>query len=140
MQALIKNKTVIKFPYSLDDLKKDNPDVSFPAVPPVELLQEYGIYEVDVTAMPIYDQTMQRVEADGPTLIDDRWVESWKIIDLTSEEIEILLNRQKEELADKRRRAYQREADPLFFEWQRGESTQQQWLGKIEEIKNRISS
>jgi len=36
-----------------------------------------------------------------------------------------------------RKAAYQAEADPLFFKWQRGESTQQEWLDKIADIRNR---
>lgn len=36
-----------------------------------------------------------------------------------------------------RKAAYQSEADPLFFKWQRGESTQGAWLDKIAEIRNR---
>lgn len=33
--------------------------------------------------------------------------------------------------------AYQTESDPLFFQWQRGESTQQAWLDKVAEIQAR---
>lgn len=36
-----------------------------------------------------------------------------------------------------RKSAYQQEADPLYFKWQRGESTQQAWLDKIAEIRQR---
>lgn len=36
-----------------------------------------------------------------------------------------------------RKAAYQAEADPLFFKWQRGESTQEAWLDKIADIRNR---
>ena len=36
-----------------------------------------------------------------------------------------------------RRAAYQLEADPLFFKAQRGESTEQVWLDKIEAIRQR---
>jgi hypothetical protein len=36
-----------------------------------------------------------------------------------------------------RKAAYQAEADPLFFKWQRGESTEQAWLDKIAEIRAR---
>lgn len=36
-----------------------------------------------------------------------------------------------------RKAAYQTEADPLFFKWQRGESTQEAWLDKIADIRNR---
>lgn len=38
-----------------------------------------------------------------------------------------------------RRGAYAAEADPLFFKWQRGEATQQQWLDKVAEIRARYS-
>jgi hypothetical protein len=34
--------------------------------------------------------------------------------------------------------AYAKEADPIFFKWQRGEATEQEWLDKIEEIKERF--
>lgn len=37
-----------------------------------------------------------------------------------------------------RQTAYQKEADPLFFKWQRGEATEADWLTKIEEIKTRF--
>lgn len=37
----------------------------------------------------------------------------------------------------KREATYTVESDPVFFKWQRGEATQQQWLDKIEEIKLR---
>ena len=33
--------------------------------------------------------------------------------------------------------AYRNEADPLFFKYQRGEATEQEWLDKIEEIRAR---
>jgi hypothetical protein len=34
--------------------------------------------------------------------------------------------------------AYRAEADPLFFKWQRGEGTEQEWLDKVTEIRNRF--
>ena len=33
--------------------------------------------------------------------------------------------------------AYQTESDPLFFQWQAGEITEQEWLDKRAEIKTR---
>ena len=38
-----------------------------------------------------------------------------------------------------RANAYKQESDPIFFKWQRGEATQQEWLDKIAEIKQRWS-
>lgn len=37
-----------------------------------------------------------------------------------------------------RQSAYQAEADPLFFKYQRGEATEQEWLDKVAEIKARF--
>lgn len=39
---------------------------------------------------------------------------------------------------EQRRAAYASESDPVFFRWQRGEATQQEWLDKIAEIKTRF--
>jgi hypothetical protein len=41
------------------------------------------------------------------------------------------------EAKSNRSAAYTAEADPLFFKYQRGEATEQEWLGKIEEIRAR---
>lgn len=38
-----------------------------------------------------------------------------------------------------RAEAYRLESDPIFFQWQRGEKTQQEWLDKVAEIKQRYS-
>lgn len=37
----------------------------------------------------------------------------------------------------KRALAYQAESDPLYFKWKRGEATEEDWLEKIQEIKDR---
>ena len=42
-----------------------------------------------------------------------------------------------EEPRRQRRAAFQAESDPLFFEWQRGEGTEQAWLEKVAEIRAR---
>lgn len=36
-----------------------------------------------------------------------------------------------------RRNAYRDESDPLFFDYQRGEKTKEEWMAKIAEIKSR---
>lgn len=38
---------------------------------------------------------------------------------------------------EQRRTAYQVESDPLFFQWQRGEGTEQAWKDKVAEIQAR---
>lgn len=42
-----------------------------------------------------------------------------------------------EEIDALRKAAYQAEADPLFFKYQRGEATREEWLAKVDEIRAR---
>ena len=35
-----------------------------------------------------------------------------------------------------RRQAYQNDSDPLFFGWQRGENTEQDWLDAVQAVKD----
>ena len=35
-----------------------------------------------------------------------------------------------------RQAAYQRDADPLFFGWQRGDNTEQEWLDAVQAVKD----
>ena len=42
------------------------------------------------------------------------------------------------ECIDKRKQAYLSEADGLFFDYQRGENTKEEWENKIAEIKARF--
>lgn len=43
---------------------------------------------------------------------------------------------EQELLKSTRREAYQREADPLFFGWQRGDNTKQEWLDAVQAVKD----
>jgi hypothetical protein len=43
----------------------------------------------------------------------------------------------KEEQGFYRQSAYTSEADPLFFKWQAGEATEEEWLAKRQEIRDR---
>lgn len=49
----------------------------------------------------------------------------------------VLTEREKRKAQSERQAAYVNESDPLFFGWQRGENTEQEWLNKIEEIRTR---
>jgi hypothetical protein len=79
------------------------------------------------------------------------WVSTNPIIEITEiEVIETQGYRQKsqDEIDEENRQfvesnkraraaAYKEESDPLFFKAQRGEATTEEWLAKIEEIRNR---
>ena len=58
--------------------------------------------------------------------------------DAVAAEIERLIPMEQAKHAEaSRKAAYIAEADPLFFKWQAGEGTQEEWQAKREEIRQR---
>jgi hypothetical protein len=68
MYAKINGETVIKFPYSVGQLRKDNPNVSFPKNITDGVFNKYGVKKVHTLEDPTYDALTQKVvQADTPT-------------------------------------------------------------------------
>lgn len=137
MQALIQNSTVTTYPYSFGQLKRDNPQTSFPADPSVELLESYGVYEVAQGDQPAHDPATHRIEEGTPVLVEGVWTQAWSVIALTDEELTQQQAEHAAQVEAQRAEAYRNESDPLFFKSQRGEATEQEWLDKVAEIKAR---
>lgn len=138
MYALITNQVLEKYPYSISDLKKDNPQTSFPDEVLESTLTEWNVFPVTSFEVPDYDATSQRVEESTPVLVNGQWTQVWNVASLSSEEVLQMQNESAEQIRQQRQSAYQAEADPLFFKWQRKETTEQEWLDKVTEIKNRF--
>lgn len=136
MYVLVKDKTVVKYPYSIGELKQDNPQTSFPATIPDSVLAEYGVYPVIPADRPEVDHTKNVVE-EVPNLIKGQWYQDFKVVDATPEEIQERVDAEIARKETLRLEAYRNESDPLFFKWQRGEATEQEWKDKIAEIKER---
>lgn len=88
MYVLAPNQTVEKFPYSIGDLRKDNPQTSFPKNPSVAMLASYNVFPVVSTGAQ-YDQATQVATQDGCAYSQDRqrWEATWTVRDKTAEEI-----------------------------------------------------
>jgi hypothetical protein len=120
--------------YSIGQLRKDNPQVSFPQDIPADTLAEYNVYPVTPAEPPAHTETEVVEDAGYLQLADSSWKQAWRVRPMTEQELQELAQQKDEQ----RRYAYQTEADPLFFKWQRGEGTQQEWLDKVVEIKDRF--
>ena len=70
----------------------------------------------------------------GETIVRELTAE--ELADITITETERIA-RQNAETQTNRRGAFQTEADPLYFAWQRGEATEEDWLAKCDEIRAR---
>ena len=86
MYVLAPNAVIEKYPYSIGDLRRDNPQTSFPAKPTDALLAEYGVFPVSRTDIPVVDYTQAVTEAD-PQQINGKWVQVWTVSNRTAAEI-----------------------------------------------------
>jgi hypothetical protein len=126
--------------YSIGQLRRDNPQVSFPKNIPDDTLAEYSVYPLTLTDQPTYDQATHRIEEGTPVLVDSAWTQAWNVIALTAEEIAQKQADHAAQVETQRAEAYRNESDPVFFKSQRGEATHQEWLDKVAEIKARYPS
>lgn len=88
MYAKIVDGQVNKYPYSILELRKDNPQVSYPENPNEEVLNSLGIFSIVPENPPTYKQATQRCDRVLPTFQNGRWVETWQISELSDIEKE----------------------------------------------------
>ena len=86
MYVKIANNEVEEFPYTLDQLKRDNPNVSFPQTISSETLASYNVFPVTLTEPPAHDQLVELVTTANPTLVDGVWTQAWTKVNRTEEE------------------------------------------------------
>ena len=85
MYLRIKNNEII-YPYSIQQLKLDEYNISFPSNLTNEILESYGLYNVVTTPKP-NDYTKDIVEGT-PILEDGVYKQNWVISDASQSEID----------------------------------------------------
>jgi len=75
------------YPYSASQLRRDNPQTSFPKAPTDELLATFNVFPVKPTEQPEFDPMTQRLEEGAPVLQSGEWVQVWNVTALTAEEV-----------------------------------------------------
>ena len=87
MHVKITNGSVDTYPYNVGQLRRDNPNTSFPKQIPDEMLENYGVYTIVYTDTPIVDNRTQNLTQDAtPSLVDGAWTIGWTTSSKTSEE------------------------------------------------------
>jgi hypothetical protein len=135
MHAKIENGVIVEYP--IINLLQYIPNSSLP----VDLTNDNALPEgyvyVNFSPLPEYDNKTQRIIQTLPIFVENKWVMNYEVVNLTQEEIDALLNQQQQYVKEQKFQAYKQESDPLFFKAQRGESTMEEWLAKVNEIKER---
>lgn len=75
-----------RWPYSLAQLRADEPSRSFSVSPSAAELAHYDVFRVQPKQQPEYDPATHRVAEVQPALVDGQWVQQWQIVELTQAE------------------------------------------------------
>jgi len=86
MHVLVNNGNVENYPYTIGNLRRDNPHTSFPKKPSDELLENFGMFRVTKVDRPEYDHTKNIAEGN-PVQINGVWTQVWDVTDASAEEI-----------------------------------------------------
>ena len=111
MYVKVTNGVVEKYPYSIGELRKDNPTVSFPKNPGNDLLAEWNVFPVQPQNPPAFNQANQNCDRVNPTLQNGVWVETWSVTSASSDEI----NRRSVEMSAQVRA--QRDSELMRSDW-----------------------
>ena len=88
MFVKITSGSVEKYPYSVGDLRRDNPNTSFPKTVREATMASFGMYPVGYEAAPAYDPLTHRLQHSSvPSLVDGEWKLIKTVVALTADQI-----------------------------------------------------
>lgn len=74
------------YPYALQRLPRDFPNVSFMQPYEANDLAQFGVFAVSSVTKPEHDRMTQRVAEIAPEKQGGAWVQRWQVVDLTDAE------------------------------------------------------
>jgi hypothetical protein len=77
-----------RWPYSVQQLRLDEPSRSISVSPRAEELAHYGVFRVVPQEQPEFDPAVERVQEVAPTEVDGQWLQQWGLVPLTEAERE----------------------------------------------------
>ena len=80
------NEIVEKYPYSIGQLRKDNPNTSFPKNLSDSLLAEWGVFPCTIVEQPFYDPLVSLLKQDTPQLVGSNWAVGWVVENIPLED------------------------------------------------------
>ena len=72
--------------YSIGQLRRDNPNTSFPKVPSDALLADWGVYPYTMQDQPEYDQFTQTLKQTALVQVNGAWTQGWIVSNLPTED------------------------------------------------------
>jgi hypothetical protein len=103
MFVKVTNGQIDQYPYTVGDLRRDNPNTSFPKQVPEATMAQYGVYPVGYAAAPDYNPDTHRIQnSNMPELADGKWTLTKTVVELTPEQLEDRKAQKRRQIKDRR--------------------------------------
>lgn len=88
MHVKATNGIIDQYPYTVGQLRRDNPRTSFPKRISEDTLAGWGVFPVVVQDQPVVDARTKKLAQDAtPSLVSGAWVLGWSVTDKTPQEV-----------------------------------------------------
>lgn len=101
MYAKLNNGQIEIYPYTIGQLRKDNPNVSFPKNIPTDILASFNVVEVEHVSPPTVSDTEVWHESN-PVLDNGVWKQSYTVSNASAEDLASRLEGKKQDLRRQR--------------------------------------
>jgi hypothetical protein len=98
MHVKLANGSVEQFPYTLGQLRRDNPNVSFPKQVIDNILADYDVYPVTALEKPDYDPLVQSLSRGQPSWDNGSWKVSYTVQNMLQSEAEANVRSERDSL------------------------------------------
>ena len=88
----------IQYPYTMGQLRKDNPNTSFPAYISADTLAAYDVYAIQEVPAPEVDPLTQRHEQTTPVQVDGKWTQTWRVMQLSEDKATVNVRAKRNQL------------------------------------------
>jgi hypothetical protein len=88
----------IQYPYTIGQLRKDNPNTSFPAYISADTLAAYDVYAIQEVPAPEVDPLTHRHEQTNPVLVDGKWTQVWQVVQLSEDKATVNVRAKRNQL------------------------------------------
>ena len=87
------SNNIVQYPYTLGNLRADNPNISFPAdsMSRADIRSSYNIHTVHPVTRPADTATTYQ-QFGSPVWNGSQWNESWVAVEYTAEELTLMEN------------------------------------------------
>ncbi len=135
MYLKLNNGVVEKYPYSIGDLRKDNPQTSFPNDISETLLEEWGVFPVFKTPAPEASHD-KNVSEGTPENRNNQWFQTWVVSNATAQEIANRVAQKADEVREERNKLIKQSDWTMLVDAPFSDTKKAEWVAYRQSLRD----